>query len=264
MNMDRLNIVIAGCGWLGQQIGAQLLGEGHQVYGTYRSGSTRDRIGSIGIDPVQIGELDQISRTTDLLIISIPPGKPEKVEDYAEYLKNIVLQFPENTKVIFTGSTGVYPKKDGVFKEDYVFENSEKLTPLFLAEKGLRAILLDRLTILRLGGLIGPNRHPVKVLSGREIQTDGNAPVNLIDSRDVVNLISFIIKHHLFGELLNVSFPILMTKNDYYKMIASRLGLEGPRYVGTPESIRLVDSSKLISNLGFSYQFPITDYDSLD
>lgn len=216
-----------------------------------------------GISAIHIDELDHsITSTTDLLIITIPPSRGDAREIYPDVVTEIATLFNPKSKVIFTGSTGIYPQADGRYTEEYEFDETGQNSHLYQAEKGLRKLLGDRLTILRLGGLIGPGRHPIRSLSGRTMSTSGNAPVNLVDSRDIVRLVNLTIEEHIFGELLNVCFPILMTKKDYYEMIADRLQIEPPDYTGNTDEIRLVDASKVIRKYGFQFTFPITDYTS--
>ena len=262
-----MNITIIGCGWLGQQLGTSLIENGHTVRGNFRSAKTEKRLMRIGIKPfrweVSKSASDKINQdiidATDILIICLPPSS---VEDYPLVLQNIVLQFEDNTRVIFTSSTSVYPMRDGVFDEMYEFNEQEKKSRLFRAEKGLTGLLNDRLTILRLGGLIGPNRHPVKYVSGKTYADNGLTPINLIDSRDICRLVNFLLQNEDFGRLFNVVCPSDKSKRSYYTNLADELALQSPEY-GMNKSIqRIVKGDYITNSLGFEYKFDVQKFDT--
>lgn len=260
-------ITIFGCGWLGKQIALSFLREGRKVFGSYRSKENKEQLMEFGIIPFEYHlssdyiEIDtRIINETGLLVLSLPPLKGIKIEDYAIALQNIVLQFHDTVKVIFTSSTGIYPKKDGNYNEDYEFDGIERLNELYLAEKGLKSILGNRLTILRLGGLIGPNRHPIKYLSGRLIENDGSCPVSLVDGRDVVRLIHYLQIQGVFGEIFNVSFPVKHSKAQYYSVIAKNNDVAQPIYGDSNDLQREIHSNKLSKEYNFQFIHDITSW----
>lgn len=263
-----MKVTIFGCGWLGKQIAEEFIKKGHDVYGNYRSEKGRSELLEIGVEPfyyevtrnlINLSDI-QVSQM-DLIIISIPPFDRDVAENYAIGLQNVVLQFDDDVRVIFTSSTGVYPKKDGIFDEEYNFSAGEKLNPVLLAEKGLRAILGDSLLVLRLGGLIGPGRHPIKQLSGKKVISDGSAPLSLIDSRDVVALISLIAEENHFGETYNVVFPVEQCKKEYYGLIAKKYKLNPPDYGDQPEPFRKIPSKKLMTKYKMILTNNILEFD---
>ena len=72
---------------------------------------------------------------------------------------------------------------------------------LLICEKMFREDEELQTTIIRFGGLICLDRHPVTMLSGRENLTGGNAPVNLIHLNDCINLIYMVIKNELWNTI---------------------------------------------------------------
>ena len=84
------------------------------------------------------------------------------------------------SKIIFTSSTSVYPQLDIVFDETYDLNQLPGKNSIIEAENVLRAHFSDRLTILRLGGLIGHDRHPIRFLTGRTIAKSGSDKISLI------------------------------------------------------------------------------------
>lgn len=262
-----VNITIIGCGWLGQQLAASLIDSGQNVRGNYRTSKTKTDLVDLRIEPFkwEIAESDlvqidqEITSTTDVLIICLPPSC---AEDYPLVLQNLVLQFKDDVLVIFTSSTGIYPKREGVFDETYEFNKQEKDSVLYRAENRLRSLLKNRLTILRLGGLIGPNRHPIKFVSGKTYDDDGSAPINLIDSRDICLLVDFLIENEKFGSLFNVVCPSTLSKRSYYSAIAKELTLESPSYGMISGIQRVVRGDYVENSLGFQYKFDVNKFDT--
>lgn len=261
-----MKIVIYGCGWLGQQIGEHFRLKGHKVIGSYRSEESKEKLIEKEITPfyhTASTEYSQISNeitdNTDLLIISVPPIRNEDPATYSVALQNVLLDFPDKTRVIFTSSTGIYPKVEGTFQEDYSFKANERLNELYLAEKGLRSIAQDRLTILRLSGLIGNDRNPIKFLQGRNMHDDGKTPVALVHAHDIIRFIDLLVEKDTFGEIFNLSYPGNQLKCDYYSKIAKALGFLPPNYADVPAPYRFIDSEKSQNVIGFSYEHDISD-----
>lgn len=125
------------------------------------------------------------------------------------------------------------------------------------AEIKLRAILGSRLTILRLEGLIGNDKHPVKHLSGKKEIPNGNSPVNLIHLDDVIGLIDRIIERKYWGEVLNACYPNHSIKKVYYTQKAEKLNIPLPEFKDELGSRKLILSEKSTDDLGFNYCIPI-------
>lgn len=260
-------IVIIGCGWLGKQLASRLMKEHHQVFGSYRTDTSKVGLELLEIIPFefdaeqvnfQIPEIVKIN--ADVVILSMPPINKENLEFYGNVLVRIVEQFETNAKFIFTSSIGIYPHESGVYDENYAFNEYEKSTALYQAESKLMNACGNRLTILRLGGLIGPNRHPIKFLSGKEISNDGSCPVSLIDSRDITEFISLIIKSENFGETWNIVFPTTQSKKEYYLEISAKLKLLPPVYGKLHDINRVIIPNKSQEKLEFRYTHDIIDW----
>ena len=265
--MQIKNITIIGCGWLGCILGRGLLEKGFNVSGSARSKDGLNRIIEAGISGFLL-DLDSdfqlpehILNTSDLVVLALPPQKRSVVAYYGNLLCGVVQKFPEKTRVILTSSTGIYPKINESFTEYYSFKMSEQNTSLFQAEKKLQQLLRERLTILRLGGLIGPGRHPINSLAGRSIPNDGTGPINLIHSSDVLLAILLIVNEHIFGKCYNLVFPLVTSKNEYYNRIAMRKGLK-PVLFGSEKALeRKIDGKLITKQTGFEYVQNPNEYD---
>src|SRR5690606_39043559 len=125
-NMKKISIL--GAGWLGGPLALQLKTKGHQVK---VSTTTTEKLlffkeNNIDAFLITIGDtanngLDQLLAETDLLIITVPPGRTQNVEkNYVDKIK-YVLPFIEKhqiKEVIFTSSTTVYLSLRGMVDEN--------------------------------------------------------------------------------------------------------------------------------------------------
>src|SRR5690606_19460510 len=99
-------ISILGAGWLGSPLALQLKANGHQVKVSttrtekhlfFKETNIDDFLISIG-DTANNG-IDQLNAETDLLIITVPPGRTQNVEkNYVDKIK-YVLPFIEKPQI---------------------------------------------------------------------------------------------------------------------------------------------------------------------
>lgn len=253
-------IAIVGCGWLGTPLAVSLLKKGISVVGTTTSEGKQESLLQLGIQ-AQLWQLsDEISssnndflRDIDVLILNIPPGKVKSERSYSSLLQNFGTSLSDKTKVIFISTTSVYPETVQEVDEKYEWTDLDLQKETVQAELKLRAIFGSRLTILRLAGLIGNDRHPVNYLSGKKEIPNGNSPVNLIHLEDVIGVIERIIERKYWGEVLNVCYPEHPSRKVYYTQKAEKLNIQLPEFKEELGSQKLVLSDKSINDLGFDY-----------
>lgn len=256
-----MNWTIIGCGWLGTSLGEILVKKVNEVIGTTTSNENSSSLTEKGIKHYSFQLYSQISNeiidNSEVVIISIPPFDRNKPTKYGESLVHLVQQFNPKTKFIFLSSTGVYPQKDGVFDENYDFESDEKLTSLLQAEKQLSEYLKKRLTILRLGGLFGDNRHPVFSLSGKTNVKNPEGKINFVGKNDVISIIQEIVNQNKFGETYNIVFPKYPKRIDYYSLKAKELGIIAPEFETSQKINRKISSQKVQISLNYKFKHEI-------
>ena len=113
-------------------------------------------------------------------------------------------------------------------------------------------------TVLRFGGLIGEDRHPIKFLAGRENLENPEAPINLIHQQDCIGIILRIIEKDCWNETFNAVAPSHPSREDYYSQKALDLNLALPIFNHTTPSIGKTISSDKIENV-LNYSFTKTD-----
>lgn len=256
-----MNIAIIGCGWLGIPLAKSLIIEGHTVYGGTRSQNKKEQLNAMGILPFLIANDGTIAQSPpaeiDVLIITTPPFDKEHPQNYLQYLTNIHHEFSGCKKTLYTSSIGIYPKKNGVYRENFVFLEREKQSILYQAEQCIIELSNSSL-ILRLAGLYGLDRHPVFSLAGKKNVANPLGVVNLVHLDDVIETIILGIKKEATGTY-NVVNPHHPIRKEYYTYLFRTYDLS-PIFFESENSInRIISSEKLSAELGFTPNRSLND-----
>jgi nucleoside-diphosphate-sugar epimerase len=259
-------ISILGCGWLGLPLAEHLIQKGFSIKG---STTSPNRVGELESKEIEafIIELaaDKISgdyaaflKNSKTLIIDIPPKlRGENPESFVEKMKTFIHEGVSNSSienVLFVSSTSVYGDEAITVTEETI-EKPETLSgkELLETEHFLQQQTNFKTTILRFGGLIGESRNPAKSLAGKSNIATPNAPVNLIHQVDCIGIITAIIQQDFWGKKINASTPFHPTRKEYYTSKAKELGLPLPEFEESDDSGKVIDSSKLVAELGYGF-----------
>ncbi len=259
-------IAIMGCGWLGLPLAKSLLKDGYRIHGSTTSVEKIEKLKDGGIHPFLIslsedgikGDIKGFFSNVDALVINVPPklrgGNAENYVKKMGLLHDAIKSSPIN-KIIFVSSTSVYGNSDA--------EVTEKTAPEPTTESGRQLLASEDIfrndpdlqaTIIRFGGLIGPNRHPVTMLSGRKNLPNGNAPINLIHLNDCIRIIVGILKRNWWYETFNGVYPYHPKKQEYYTSKAREIGLQVPDYdTDSPSKGKIVSSYNLTEIKNFEF-----------
>lgn len=257
-------ISILGCGWLGLPLAKKLLADGSRVKGSTTSTEKMDMLRAAGIDPFLIelsadgisGEIDRFL-DSEILILDIPPKLSQG--RFTDKIKNLLpyLQRSTVTRVLFISSISVYAENAGdVDENSRANPETENGKQLLEAEALLRNDNHFQTTVLRFGGLIGNDRHPVKYLAGRENVAHPQAPVNLIDAEDGIGIISQIIAFEKWNETYNAVAPYHPTRKTYYTQKALEHDLPAPQFANDNASGKTVGTEKIIAELKYDFRKP--------
>lgn len=260
--MNRIvSIGIVGLGWLGKSLGEALAADGFRVWGTVRAQEKANQLNSTSALSVHcwsaqagVSSLEPSLAQTDLLIITLPPSGFDE-SAYLTIIGALIEKLDSSSKVIYTSSTGVYQNIDGWQKED-----SDLLSDSLVAkaDEFIRKSYGDRTTVLRLGGLIGSDRNPVKYLAKKEVNYNPDEPVHLIHRKDIISVVKKIINEKAFGDVYNVVNPERPTRKTYYSAMAAQLGYSEPRFTTEKASKgKQIDTNKLEKELEFNTFTPL-------
>jgi nucleoside-diphosphate-sugar epimerase len=261
------NIAILGCGWLGFPLAKTLLESNYIVNGSTTSDEkllilAENNINSflISLNENQVvGDIDAFLVNVNILIIDIPPKLRGIVkENFVTKIENLI-PFIEKAgieKVIFVSSTSVYSDENKIVtEEDILKPDSEAGKQLLQVENILLENKNFKTTILRFGGLIGNDRNPIKMLTGRENVENPYAVINFIHQEDCINIILRIIEINEFSnEVYNAVAPFHPTRIDYYNKKALEYNLIPPKFNHDKSSIgKIVSSEKLMTKLNYNF-----------
>jgi nucleoside-diphosphate-sugar epimerase len=227
-------------------------------------------IESNGIQPFQIelseteikGEIDSFLKNSEILIIDIPP-KLRRIssENFVKKIQNLVpfIEKAKIEKVIFISSTSVFSDAPStalrVTESTKPNPDTESGKQLLATEILLQSNENFKTTVVRFGGLIGEDRHPIHFLAGRKNIENPEAPINLIHQKDCIGIIQTIIEQDCFGESFNAVAPFHPTRKEYYTQKALEQNLPLPEFDQTKISIgKTILSDKLGNTLDYKFK----------
>jgi len=224
--MNKPLAIIAGYGYLGQQIGKEFKAIGWDIIGLSRNNSTETR-------ECDISDLNNLTKIANLLpqpkavIHCASSDRGGGIEAYKKIYsngcKNLTQAFP-NTQLLYTSSTSVYGQIDG----SVVTEETEAVPAAQTGEVLLAAehtILEANGIIARLAGIYGPSRSFLlkKILQGQAIiEENGQRYLNQIHRDDAARAIVHLIQQEHRGQVFNISDGTPLKQKDCYIALAKK------------------------------------------
>lgn len=260
-------ISILGCGWLGIPLAKHLLQNGYSIKGSTTTEAKLEILKNVGISPFLISlqannisvEIPDFLENSEILIINIPPGlRGSSGESFVSKMENFI-PFVEKSsvkKVIFVSSTSVYADENHVVTEETIPNpETESGKQLLEVENFLLQNPNFQTIILRFGGLIGKDRHPIKFLAGKNNIENPEAPINLIHQQDCIEIIQKIIEKEVWNTVLNAVAPFHPTRKKYYTEKALEMNLVPPQFNENQASVgKTILSDKLIAFLNYKFK----------
>lgn len=248
-----MRIGILGAGWLGTPLAHFLKDNDHQVKVSVRSVEKQNKLQNQGLqthllhltEDKILGDLS-FFESIDVLIVSLTP---QAIELFKHLISEIIQwQIP---KVILFSSTGIYADCEGVVTETSLLKTDRPKVALL---KSIEELFLQNneftTTVLRLGGLIGPDRHPVHYLAKKDIITDGNEPVNILYQYTLLTIVVALLQTKMSHTVFNVVEKEHRSKEAFYTEAAIKLGLSLPPFSASlPHRNRVVSTEKIESFL---------------
>ncbi|UTV28692.1 NAD-dependent epimerase/dehydratase family protein [Photobacterium atrarenae] len=267
-----MKISVCGCGWLGLPLARSLVARGYEVYGTQRDPSRAAQLAEFGIRGVPLtlplpspqAELaPALARllAAEILVIAVPPGRQEGSDAaFVAKVKSLsqAAQAQGCRRVIFVSTTSVYGDVTGAVDEaTQPKPNTASGRAHAELEQWLRRQWQQQLVVLRLSGLIGPGRHPVKYLAGRSGIANGGDPVNLIHLDDCIAAIEAVIGRWPAQPVLHLAAPTHPSRAAYYTQMAQLSGLPLPEFQTiTPGGGKWIDARQTCAWLGLTLAHP--------
>jgi nucleoside-diphosphate-sugar epimerase len=262
-------ISLLGCGWLGLPLAKSLIKKRYLMKGSTTSLGKISSMENEGIHAFQIevtenkiiGNIEKFLEKSEILIIDIPPKlRANQSESFVKKIENLI-PFIENStiqKVLFISSTSVYDDDNSIITEDTKPQpDTESGKQLLEAEHLLQNNANFKSTVIRFGGLLGEDRHPIHFLSGRTNIENPDAAINLIHQSDCIGIINTIIEKDIWNETFNAVAPFHPSRKDYYTQKAIDLNLSLPQFDTTKKSVgKTISSHKIETVLRYTFQKP--------
>ena len=263
-------VLVLGCGWLGLALARALIEAGHPVSGTTTTPENLPSLREAGIDahllrlgstfgPADEELLLSLLRQADVLVLNVPP-RAAASGAYPTLLRPVhrAVATAGIGHVLFVSSTSVYPNEARRMRESDAVSTRDAASDVLRAEGHFVPRYGQwKSTVVRLGGLFGPDRAPGRFLAGRKDLDQGNAPVNLVHLTDVVGVIAGIIQHGLWGHTLNVCAAQHPRRRDFYPAAAEFLKLHSPTFKDEPAELvsgKTIDSSLVRTLLPYAFR----------
>ncbi len=272
--MKEKNISILGCGWLGLPLAKKLIENGFSIKG---STTSEEKLVVLEVNKIQpylialyedkiIGNITDFLNESEILIIDIPPKlRGSQTENFVSKIKNLIIEIEKSAikKVLFISSTSVYGDTFPIIElsEDAIPNpDSEGGKQLLEVEQLLQSNPNFKTTVVRFGGLIGKDRHPIKFLAGRENVDNPEAPINFIHQVDCIGIIESILNqvqndNWNWNETFNAVAPNHPKRAEYYHKKALEMNLKVPTFVKDSISKgKIISSQKLQQILNYTFQ----------
>lgn len=245
MTMNK-KISIMGCGWLGLPLAKKIILNDGKIKGSttkkeklsvLKAANIEGFVINIKEDKIE-GDFAGLLFNSDLLIINIPP-KFNNNQSYVLKLQQLlpIIDKANISKIIFVSSTAVYAnQKELITEENNLFSENESALELIAAENLFKQLKNSKVIILRLAGLVGEDRQPVRYLVKKEDIPNPDHTVNLIHLDDCIKLIIKVIEK--FEQIPNHQILIGVNQQNlkrqkYYNNKAIQLGLTLPKFNNT-------------------------------
>jgi nucleoside-diphosphate-sugar epimerase len=274
-------VLIIGCGYVGLELGRQLVAADHKVFGLRRSAANVGELQAAGITPV-VGDLthpttlDTLPGGFDWVVNTVSSsrgGLAEYRQVYREGTRNLIDWMRRHPPAAFayTSSTSVYGQTDGSWVDETSPTRPGTETGSVLVEVEQQLLEAARAgqvpaRLLRVAGIYGPGRgHLFRqfVHGEARLRGDGSRWLNMIHRDDVASALLAVLGSGLAGEIYNAADDEPVTERDFLRWLAENLGrpLPGPGAEAERAARKRGLTNKRVSNrklraLGWTPHFP--------
>ena len=266
-------VLIVGCGFLGESAADLFSAQGRRVLGLVRTPESANDLKARGIaaalcdvtDDVSLDSLRPLALRVPLAIYAVSSGGGNAQEYAAVYRDGLrrVLKFWNPQKLIFVSSTSVYEQNDGSWVTEMSPAIPERATARVLLEAEEIALASGG-TVARFTGIYGPGRSMLlrKFLSGEALlEAGGGRYLNQIHRDDGAAALACLGEASCPSGIYNVTDDAPATQKELYGWISDFLKRPMPPDGATDPYRKRAISSKRVSNskmrsLGWQPRYP--------
>ncbi|RKF15777.1 SDR family NAD(P)-dependent oxidoreductase [Alginatibacterium sediminis] len=265
--MTNATISIVGCGWLGLALAKELIANNYNVRGSSTTIEQLPILLEAGIDAHQLLLSPQLESSNakrlldcDILLINVPPGrKRNDAQFHIQQIQALLAELPKKNlpKILFISSTSVYANDVGMVTEQSPLSaNTQSGIALSFIERELLPDYAGSWSVLRLSGLIGPQRKPGRFFATRALK-DPDAVVNLIHRDDCIGIILALIERDVWGESWNACSDKHPNKLEFYNAAAAAMGIAPPNVDAQLHSnTKIIDNRAIKRALNYQFKYP--------
>lgn len=261
-----MNVLIAGCGHVGNVLAELLLQNGHVVHGLKRNISTLPKgVQAIRADLTDPATLTTLPENIDSLVFMPTPASRDQAAyesiflDGWKNLWNSLRQPPARTLLV--SSTAVYGQSDGrIVNEETAPQPARFNGEVLLRMERLAASCTAQLVVARVSGIYGPGREGMirqAASAGLEVQQSPPSYTNRIHRDDVAAALMHLLLLDNPQALYLVSDDLPVAKYDVLAWIAAALGKPAPKGLSADvgNGGKRVDNQRLRRS-GFQLSYP--------
>jgi len=243
-----MDVLLAGCGWLGREVARRLIARGDRVTAVTRTVESLDLLRELGIeafalDLASAGASQSLSGRYDGIVAmqsASGSGVAAYRRAYVEATRAVLASEAAHAAAfVYVSSTGVFGQSDGSWVDETTPPEPAESTAEVLVEA--ERLVLDRswhrakARIVRCSGLYGPGRTGTidRVRAGRLALGDGDETwMNFCHRDDAAVAVIAALDRGAPGGIYHASDASPAMRRDVVRWIAGRLGIEPPRTPG--------------------------------
>ena len=212
-----------------------------------------------------------IPKDSTKLVITIPPlstileDETMRLETWCQWMND---NRPNLRNVIYISTIGVYPKKKGIWSEDYIFKADQLKSNIRLVTEDILNKYFN-LNVIRPGGIYGPSRLIGQRVIKKKDSSFLQRFVYRIHVSDLAGIVLTAIKNQMFPKILNAvdltpsytfevikwlltqnEFQVPRDINDFYESIIQ------PDYKIEKTQERIISNRLLVNGLGYKLKYP--------
>jgi nucleoside-diphosphate-sugar epimerase len=271
-----MDVLIAGCGWLGMAVARTLVGRGDRVVGIRRDPSAAAELQAIGVEPLVLDLLHpeaarRLPTAVDAVVACLAPGGrgAETYErTYVDAVRTLLDAYSRcgRRAFVYIGSTGVFGQSDGseVCERTPVLPASDTAQVLVRAERQVLARARSYpACVVRLSGLYGPGRFGVidRVREGRLALGRGDETwMNFCHLTDAARSVIAALDRGRAGEIYHASDSTPVRRRELVRWVAERFGFDPihatERSAGPASTNRRIGAAWSRERLGVALAYP--------
>lgn len=267
-------VVIAGCGYVGNALAGKLVDDGHEVFGVRRDASNLTAgIESISGDVAEPASLGPAPQRVEYAVFAVGADdgteqayRKAYLDGLAGFLEWLGNEGQRPRRIVMTSSTSVYGQRRGEpIDEDSPTHPTQFRGETMLASEGLLAASGIQSIVVRLGGIYGPGRTSLleRARAGKLRRRATQHFTNRIHRDDAAGLIRHLLFHPSPQALYLGVDDEPAEDGPLYSWLAKELGVPEPcgEDEETSAGVRGVVGSKRCSNRraresGYVFRYP--------